>query len=184
MEAEPNLKYAYECYKAPCSYYIEPFEGRAHLLIGHELSLNSTTSWIDDQTFKSSCFKFKAPAMFPDWKIHWGKFKQTGREWYDANLRDTIEVYLRKFNITYCVDMDNTDYKNIVSLHQKRDRQIIFLFGGIMMILEYIWDLLFATPESKNKSKVKSKINSNVSDVQPEGKKDDKPKKERREKIE
>jgi hypothetical protein len=46
------------------------------------------------------------------------------------------------------------------------------------MILEYVWDFLFpSSQEEKNKSKVKSKINSSLSDVKPEPK-------ERREKIE
>jgi hypothetical protein len=165
LEDDARLKFSYECYQAPCHYYIEPFEGRAHLLIGEEASLNSTVSWIDDQTFKSSCFKFKAPARIPDWKVHWGKAKMMGRQWYDANLRDFIETYLRKFKITYCVDEDNTDYKNIASLHQKRDRQIIFLFSALMMIFEWVWDLFFSNPEEKKKSKVKSKISSSVKDV-------------------
>ena len=110
--------------------------------------------------------------------MHWGKAKQVSREWYDGNLRSTIETYLRKFKITYCVDMDNSDYNNIASLHQKRDRQMIFIVGAIVWILEYVWDFLFSTPESKSKSKVKSKINSSANDVKPE------PKKERRDKIE
>ena len=48
LDSEPNLKFTYECYKAPCSYYVEPFEGRAFALIGKEVTLNSTVAWIDD----------------------------------------------------------------------------------------------------------------------------------------
>lgn len=82
------------------------------------------------------------------------------RQWYDANLRDTIETYLRKIGITYLVDMDNTDYDNIKSLHQKRDRQIIFIFAIIYWIGETIWDWIMAPPKDAPKKKGKSIIQS------------------------
>lgn len=167
-EAEPNLRYTLECYNTPCSYFIEPFEGRTHMLVGEDVGYNSTLSWIEDQTFKNSCFKFKATPRMPDWKLYWGQAKQVVREKYDTTLRDFIEFYLRKVSFSWAVDADNTDYKNITSLHQKRDRQMIMIFGLVYWILETIWDFATATPEKKKQSKVKSKISSSLKDVKPE----------------
>ena len=78
-------------------------------------------------------------------------------------MRDFIEGYLRKAGITYCVDMDNTDFENIKSLHQKRDRQIIFLVAIIFWMLEYVWDLLMASPAAPKK-RGKSLIQSSSAD--------------------
>ena len=142
LSKDINMKYAYECYNAPCTYFID-MEGKSYGYMGQIKDLNQTEfTWIEDQKYKVSPLKYKAPARHPDWKVHWGKFKQAGREWYDANLRATIEKPLRSLGITYCVDMDPTDYDNITSFHQKRDRQIIFLVGIIMMILESAWDMI------------------------------------------
>ena len=33
--SDPNMMYAYECYDAPCSYYIEQLDGKAFNLLGH-----------------------------------------------------------------------------------------------------------------------------------------------------
>lgn len=78
-------------------------------------------------------------------------------------MRDFIEFYLRKTHISYVVDDDNTDYKNMDSLHQKRDRQMIFLVFILYSLLEYVWDLAKGgSGAEKKSSKVKSKISSGV----------------------
>ena len=119
----------------------------------------------------------------PDWKTYWADAKKGGREWYDANLRDFIEFYLRKINLTYCVDMDNSDFANITSLHQKRDRQIIFLFAGVCMVLEYVWDFIMGGPAGTPKKRGKSIISNSKEDVKPDVKPAS-PSKTKRDKIE
>ena len=102
----------------------------------------------------------------PDWKVHWGNAKKTVRQWYDnSGIRCCLEEQLRKIGgpLTYVVDMDNKDYDNIHSLHQKRDRQLIFLFTGVYYVLELIWNMIFDDPNAKKSTKVKSKINSGSS---------------------
>jgi hypothetical protein len=80
------------------------------------------TDWIENREFRSSPYQFKAPVVMGDMKLKWATLKKLVRDWYDANLRTTIETQLRKTGIAYVLDMDPTDYDNIVSLHQKRDR--------------------------------------------------------------
>ena len=96
------------------------------------------------------------------------------REKYDnSGIRCCLEEQLRKVGgpLTYVVDMDNKDYDNISSLHQKRDRQIIFLFTIIYWFLETIWNSLMVDEKAKKSTKVKSKINSAPAEDQDEIKK-------------
>ena len=181
--SDSNMMFAYECYHAPCSYYIEPQDGKAFYMLGQEVNLNQTVSWIDDHKYKTSCSKFKAPAPLPDWKLYWGEAKWSIREKYDQTLRETIELYLRKVNFTYVVDLDNEDYYNNVSLHQKRDRQIIFIITMLFWIVETIYETLTAPPAGQKK-KSKSIISSSFNDVQPEEGTKSTPQKAKREKIE
>ena len=81
--SDQNLRFAYECYHAPCSYYIDAHDARSFYMLGMEVDANKTATWIDDHTYKKSCSKFKAPARLPDWKLHWGKAKWSIREKYD-----------------------------------------------------------------------------------------------------
>lgn len=116
MEEDDHLTFAYECYYPTCVHYIDQ-EGRSYTMLGQKLDLNGTVSWIEDHTYKSSPFKFTAPARLSDIKLKWAMLKKGIRQYYDSNYREMIEQYLRKFSITYLVDMNNTDYANIVSLH-------------------------------------------------------------------
>lgn len=75
-------------------------------------SFNETKEWIDDRLYKKSPHVFKAPSLWPNWKLKWGYIKKDVRLWYRENLRDTIEHYLRAAKITYLVDMDPLDFDN------------------------------------------------------------------------
>ena len=103
------------------------------------------------------------------------KAKKSVRQLYDnSGIRCCLEEQLRKVGgpLTYVVDMDNKDYDNIVSLHQKRDRQIIFLFTAVYYVLETIWNMFMVDEKAKKSTKVKSKINSGAADDKDEIKKD------------
>ena len=91
------------------------------------------------------------PARLSDLKLKWAYFKKEVRLWYINNGRCCIESYLRKFNITYLVDMDPSDFK-VVRLNQKTDRQILFIVAMIVWVLETLWDKI-KTPEKAKKKK-------------------------------
>ena len=113
---ETNLQWSYECYSPPCAHYIDQ-EGKSYKLVGRDVSHPNTTEWIEEHGFKKSCYKFKAPPATVGMKLHWMEAKKYARDWYDANLRGHIEPYLRKFKISYVVDMDPEDWDNIASFH-------------------------------------------------------------------
>lgn len=147
-------------------------------------SFNVTKDWIDDRLFKKSPHVFKAPARWPEWKVKWGYLKKEVRFWYRANLRDTVEKYLRQLKFTYFVDMDPLDFDNQVFFGQKTDRQILFILAGIMYILEFVYDAVAAQVCPAPKKKKKSIISSSKDDVKGNKKSEGSAKKERREKIE
>lgn len=76
-------------------------------------SLNKTTEWIDDRYYKKAATAYKAPTVLSDNKLKWAYAKKEVRDWYAANLQPKIEELLRKYNLTYLVDMDPMDLENV-----------------------------------------------------------------------
>ena len=138
---------------------------------------DTTVEWIDDKLYKKSPIRFAVPPPANLPKIYWGYVKKEVRMWYRKNLRDTIEVWLRKFKISYVVDMDPMAFSEIPNLNTKTDRQLIFMATGIMWVLEGIWDMISASIWPQKKEKPKSiikkkpkKTSEKSEDTQPEKK--------------
>ena len=141
--------------KGPFSFYIDT-DGTAYNYNLVIPSLNVTTEWIDKQKYLQTPLKYKVPPALSDYKIYWTYLKIDVRKYYIKLLRHHIEPLLRKFKITYLVDMDPTDFTE-VKLNQKTDRQIMFLIAMVVGIVEWVWDQVSAAKGVKPK-KTKSVI--------------------------
>lgn len=146
--------------RGPYSFYIE--DGIAYNYNLVMPSLNVTSDWIDSKKYLQTPYQFKVPAQLSDVKLYWAYFKKEVRRFYRKHLMDVIEPQLRKFKVTYLVDMDPTDFTQ-VKLHQKTDRQILFLFAIIVWILETAYDYASAKAGVKPK-KTKSVIGKKKTD--------------------
>ena len=116
-----EISLAYDAYYVPRGFFINT-DGKTYIYDPVLVSVNGTKNWIEEQEYKKSPSKFMVPAPLPQYKVYWAYVKRTVRKWYAANLQDDIEFYLRKYKITYLVDMDPTDFANIDRLTQKTDR--------------------------------------------------------------
>ena len=137
-------------------------------------ALNKTTEWIDDRYYKKAATAYKAPTVLSDNKLKWAYVKKEVRDWYAANLQPKIEELLLKVNLTYLVDMDPMDLEN-VKLHQKTNRQIMFIVAAIVWVFEFIWDMAFPKKpeETKKKSILKKAKKTDEKDKDNTKKKDD-----------
>lgn len=106
-------------------------------------AINTTIPWIENKEYKDSPYRFKAVARFGKYKIPWGYAKKEVRAWYKENLFEYVDGFFKKIKFAYMTDLDPMDFKNSRP-YQKMDRQIIILFGIIGMLLESIYDWVFA----------------------------------------
>ena len=150
-------------------------------------SINVTSEWIDNKTFKTSPLSFKAPAVWPDYKLYWGYAKKTVRDYYVKNLRHHIEPYLRKTKISWYVDLEPLDFRT-AKPQLKTNRQILLIFALISWLVEdtfnYVWDLVFPkTEEQKKAAKPKSLMSYKKKTDEPAKNESPKKNKEAREKL-
>ena len=88
---EESLCHTYDVYESPRSYYIDA-EGMAYLFDPVLPAINTTTSWIDENTYKQNPHSFKASARWGDIKVnYWGALKKSIRLYYIENWRETFQ---------------------------------------------------------------------------------------------
>lgn len=190
MDLEERLKYTFEVFEAPRSYYIDS-DGMAYLFDPVLPSINETINWIDNRLYKSSPLSFKTPTRWPEWKMKsWGYLKKNVRDYYIDNHRDKVENFLRT-NVpffTWAVDPEPLNFREAKPF-LKTNRQIMLFFSFVMFIFEYIWDPIYAamfpsTPEDKQAAKPKGLMSMKKKKDGDAKKDDSSPSKEKREKIE
>jgi len=159
---EEEIAHAYEAHNYPRMFYID-MQGMAYAFYNGMASFDYTRQWIEDRQYTKSPWIMKAPAALSKMKLYVAYVKKEVRKYYIENQRDTIEKYLRQYKITYLVDMDPYDFENI-KLNQKTNRQILFIFAGIVWVLETIWDYIAAAiwpAKEEKKKKPKSFMSKN-----------------------
>ena len=110
---DEEISLAYDVTRWPRGFLID-IDGVAYGFNMWKPEVAETKKWIDDKEYKKSPLKFKAQPILNKPKLIWSYVKKDVRAWYAANLRDKIEPYLVKYNITYFIDPEAKNHKGIV----------------------------------------------------------------------
>ena len=88
-------------------------EGNAHTFEPIVVGKKNTKEWIDSKAYLKSPLIFAAPPRIMEQWVPLHYAVKDARLWYDKKLRSKVENYLRKYEITFFVDMDPKDWSKV-----------------------------------------------------------------------